>query len=94
MPMFRKKPVQVEARQVPEMEGSHEAPAQMASIAQWCDGDLFNDAVDGWCILIDTPEGQMKAQQGDWVIKEPFETDERQFCPCKPAIFAETYEAA
>jgi len=44
-------------------------------------------------LAIKTKEGVMKAFSGDWVIKEPFPTGNRDFYPCKPDIFAKTYEA-
>jgi hypothetical protein len=34
----------------------------------------------------------MHARFGDWIIKEPFPTRDRQFYPCKPDIFDATYE--
>ena len=34
----------------------------------------------------------MKADIGDYVIKEPFSTDDRKFYPCKPDIFEKTYD--
>jgi len=44
-------------------------------------------------LLIETKEGVMKAFRGDWIIKEPFPTGDRDFYPCKPDIFEKTYEA-
>jgi len=41
---------------------------------------------------IRTLEGVMTASIGDWVIEEPFPTDDRQFYPCKSDIFEETYD--
>lgn len=41
---------------------------------------------------IQTKEGVMKAFPGDYVIKEPFPTGDRDFYPCKPDIFEKTYE--
>ncbi len=38
-----------------------------------------------------TSEGVMAVNKGDWIIKEPFDK-ERQFYPCKPDIFEQTYE--
>jgi len=38
-----------------------------------------------------TSEGTMAVNVGDWIIKEPFDK-ERQFYPCKPYIFAQTYD--
>jgi hypothetical protein len=43
-------------------------------------------------LLIETKEGIMKAFAGDWIIKEPFPTGDRDFYPCKPDIFEATYE--
>jgi hypothetical protein len=42
-------------------------------------------------LLIETKEGIMKAMNGDWIIKEPFPTGDRDFYPCKPDIFEKTY---
>lgn len=42
-------------------------------------------------LAIETKEGVMKAFSGDWIIKEPFPTGDRDFYPCKPSIFKETY---
>jgi len=44
-------------------------------------------------IAIDTREGVMEAQLGDWIIKEPFPTGDRDFYPVKNAIFRERYTA-
>ncbi len=92
MPKFRKKPVEIEARQVPDPRGSEAVAQVFSDAAKWCGGETTECAVDGWCILIETLEGTMKALPGDWIIKEPFATDDRQFYPCKPDIFAATYE--
>ncbi|HRA18806.1 MAG TPA: hypothetical protein PLZ24_16855 [Flavobacteriales bacterium] len=43
-------------------------------------------------ISIPTLEGVMKASAGDWIIKEPFPTKDRQYYPCKQSIFEATYE--
>jgi hypothetical protein len=40
-------------------------------------------------IAIDTLEGTMRADKGDWIIKGVKD----EFYPCKPDIFAATYEA-
>lgn len=45
-------------------------------------------------LLIDTKEGVMKAMPGDWIIKEPFPTGDRDFYPCKNEIFEKTYTLA
>lgn len=51
--------------------------------------ECANDAM-GACILIDTLEGQMRADPGDWIIKGV----KGEFYPCKPDIFEATYEVA
>ena len=41
-------------------------------------------------LIIETLEGPMWATQGDWIIKGV----KGEFYPCKPDIFAATYEVA
>ena len=41
-------------------------------------------------LIIKTPEGEMRAGYGDWIIKGV----KGEFYPCKPEIFNETYEPA
>jgi len=57
--------------------------------------DSFIDLVAGFSRKLDpniiTSEGTMAVNVGDWIIKEPFDK-ERQFYPCKPDIFAQTYD--
>lgn len=43
-------------------------------------------------LFIETKEGVMKAYPGDYIIKEPFPTGDRDFYPCKPDIFNKTYD--
>ena len=89
MPMYRKKPVVIEARQIPDPDESADAAIKAKGIAEWCGGAFVKDAM-GYCILIDTLEGQHRADPGDWVIKGVV----GEFYPCKDHIFAATYEAA
>lgn len=42
----------------------------------------------GRALLISTPEGDLRADLGDWVIRGI----QGEFYPCKPDIFAATYE--
>lgn len=108
MQTYRKKPVEVQAVQWPlrlkplkygDSTGFvSSAWVQAEKILEWldenhADADPFEDAVDGPCLVIRTLEGEMKAKPGDWIIREPFATDDRKFYPCKPDIFAATYEA-
>ena len=48
---------------------------------------------DDSVLIIETREGRMRAEQGDWIVKEPAPTSDRRFYPVKPDIFAATYEA-
>jgi hypothetical protein len=54
--------------------------------------DLCNGTCQVGNLIIKTKEGEMKADIGDCIIKEPFSTDDRKFYPCKPDIFEKTYE--
>lgn len=93
MPMFRKKPVTIEARDMPIAhhctgENLIDQIPYLEGLAKWCGGTLTRDAL-GPCIEIDTLEGTMLARPGDWIIKGV----KGEFYPCKPDIFAATYEA-
>ncbi len=85
MPNFRKKPVVIEARQVcePELPGP---------LADWCGGKVCGegDVTAHLWIEITTLEGVMRADYGDWIIRGV----KGEFYPCKPDIFAATYEPA
>ena len=84
---FRKKPVVVEAMQYDGQNGpeisfwAHRGghPQMNAIIRQ---GHM--------CLFIRTLEGDMTASPGDWIIKGV----KGEFYPCKPDIFAATYEPA
>lgn len=43
-------------------------------------------------LLIETKEGIMKVSPGDWIIKEPFPTGDRDFYPCKHDVLINTYD--
>ena len=79
--MFRKKPVAIEAMQI-------DGPDSIQPIIKW-----MNSATIGWqteppTIWIDTLEGRMTADDGDWIIKGV----ESEFYPCKDSIFVRTYQ--
>lgn len=85
MPMFRKKPVIIEARlfdQVTIYDQEH--------LADWCKGKLCGIKLpaDERVIKINTLEGEIEASYGDWIIKGV----KGEFYPCKPDIFEMTYE--
>ena len=77
---YRKKPVMIEAL---HYDGSFPL--------DWLG---FHDSVSKVpgeeAIEINTLEGVMRADIGDWIIKGVA----GEFYPCKPAIFEQTYEAA
>jgi hypothetical protein len=76
---FRKLPVVIEAMQ--NTFGGERA------IVDWSDGKVKIDPVS-LDMLIITWEGTMRASKGDWIIKGV----KGEFYPCKPDIFADTYE--
>lgn len=82
---WRKRPVVIEAMRL--------TWDNRAVVADWCGGRCAEQAPSGTVyapgiLLIPTLEGQMHADEGDWVIKGVAD----EFYPCKPAIFAATYE--
>jgi hypothetical protein len=76
---FRKKPVVIEAVRFTGANGSDIAAFMQCAFPYYADGGL----------MIGTLEGAMKASPGDWIIKGV----KGEFYPCKPEIFAATYEA-
>lgn len=102
MARYRKKPVEIEARQ---LIGSN---AEIYEVYLWverhigsvpppCDDErngarahgITVDPADGR-FVIRTLEGDMKADRGDWIIRGV----QGEFYPCKPDIFEATYEEA
>lgn len=80
-PRYRKRPIVVEAVQL--------AVGNRESVAERCGGTNVN--IGGWWgISIPTLEGAHLARPGDWIIKGVL----GEFYPCKPDIFAATYESA
>jgi len=78
MAKYRKKPVVIEAVQ---WTGSNDAEIEkmMGYLPSGTENKLF----------INTLEGVITASVGDYIIRGV----EGEFYPCKPDIFAETYEA-
>lgn len=85
MPKFRKKSVVVEA-----ILWNGDNYDEVMVFAGGNAGNIID--LRGGTIIILTHEGKMAADKGDWIIKEPFPTDDRKFYPCKPDIFDKTYE--
>ncbi len=80
MPVYRKKPVEIEAR---EYLGNYDA-----DLAKWCGGTLVGMGQGFAKIEIPTLEGPVTASPGDYIIRGV----EGEFYPCKPDIFEPTYE--
>lgn len=79
---FRKKPVVIDAfRWLPN--------APPSSLPAWFTGRSCWDLSDG-TLTIRTLEGDMIVSPGDWIIKGVKD----ELYPCKPDIFAATYEPA
>ena len=85
MPMFRKRPVVIEAVQF--------TGRNHREVLGFCYPDMSEDGLAGaeimrLPIVIETLEGHMTASVGDWIIKGV----KGEFYPCKPDIFEATYE--
>lgn len=87
---YRKKPVVIEAHRLPPAPvGDYPTPHPLQPLADWCNGAILtNTSTAEFCIDIRTLEGTMRALPGDWIIKGV----KGEFYPCKPDIFAATYE--
>lgn len=82
MAKYRKKPVVIDAWKTPgHNEDSNTELTELVCEQGW--------AYDSGGITIPTLEGDMIAFPGDWIIRGVA----GEFYPCKPDIFAETYEA-
>ena len=91
MAKYRKKPVVIEAYQLPAYDADDDA---FDDFQKWCietglDKQDIESSYDQ-CLLIHTPEGAMEAKPEDWIIMGVA----GEFYPCKPDIFAKTYEPA
>ena len=95
MPMFRKKPVIIEAVQWTG-QNLHEVLAFTGKRPKW--NEWFEDwkayesfvKKNGDIFKIKTLEGTMDASPGDWIIRGV----NGEHYPCKPDIFEKTYEPA
>jgi len=78
---YRKKPVEINARQLTRETGPE--------IWEWADSKpLYGPTGEVEGLRIYTLEGDMRADFGDWIIRGV----KGEFYPCKPDIFAATYE--
>ena len=89
MGMYRKRPVEVEAREIDTME--HD---EACKILKWCGarvvGVMEHATHDDVIATIKTLEGVMDIRNHDFII----EGVNGEFYPCKPDIFYKTYERA
>lgn len=87
MAKYRKKPVVIDAWQLTQ-ENHQSLAAKIAeagyNVRHWTKPPMR--AVTG--LVIETLEGNMEAGYGEWIIKGV----KGEFYPCKPDIFAATYE--
>lgn len=90
MPLFKKKPVVIEAMQF--TTNNEAGSPTMDAIVNWANqgSDVVRAWHNGTDIFIATLEGEMRATVGDWIIRGV----KGEFYPCKPDIFEATYEPA
>jgi hypothetical protein len=83
---YKKKPVEIEAVQ---FDGTS---TSKVAIRQWMDGEEYFKPMastrDITTLTIETLEGPMTAQPGDFIIKGI----QGEFYPCKPDIFEQSYD--
>lgn len=82
---FRKRPVVIEAVQ---FTGGN--AAELSAFCGPAMRPVTNGSAGDTVLEIHTREGTMRAIAGDWIIRGV----QGEFYPCKPDIFAATYEAA
>jgi hypothetical protein len=82
MVRVRKRPVEVEAAHFVD----NESVARVRELG--CDPDEIYDSGEITALIIETLEGSMAANRGDWIIKGV----QGEFYPVKPDIFDATYE--
>ena len=65
-------------------------------VLSWAKSIQFN-VYHGWdenhkpAIIIPTSEGEMMCRLGDFIVVEPFPTNDRKLYPCKEEVFKKTY---
>lgn len=78
---YRKRPVVIEAMQLTDA-------ASVFDIEEWINSVTTGYQTNPPTIWIDTLEGRMTANAGDWIIKGV----NGEFYPCKDSIFIKTYQ--
>jgi hypothetical protein len=98
MPLFRKKPVMIEAVQFESVSFAGHGLYTInfdtvADLPKWLsdammDGNIVPDIVEEGGVIVQTLEGRHIASPGDWIIRGV----KGELYPCKPEIFAMTYD--
>ena len=86
MPIYRKKPVEVEVNRYLNDENTYQL-LNWINEGQYKNGKRFATWENG-ILTVPTLEGEHIASVGDWIIKGVA----GEFYPCKPDIFAATYD--
>jgi hypothetical protein len=80
MTRYRKRPVEVEARQL--------TAANATELAIWCGGTVLWSTREVTGLIVPTLEDPLRAHLGDWIIRGIA----GEFYPCRDDIFRATYE--
>ena len=78
---FRKRPVTIEAMQITDEKS-------VLNIEGWINSPSVGFSTSPPTVWIDTLEGRMTGNVGDWIIKGV----QGEFYPCKDSIFIKTYQ--
>lgn len=62
MPMYRRIPQTVEAREVPEVDEFGNGALDLEALAEWCGGEVVKDAVRGPVIIVGANHGDVVAE--------------------------------
>jgi hypothetical protein len=89
MPMFRKRPIEIEAVPVRQVIQAWQ-DNDFSSLPEWVSTAVENDIIEfsGSSINIVTLEGTMVGDIDDWMIQGV----EGELYPCKPDIFEKSYQ--
>ena len=93
MPKFRKKPVVIEAVQYSMTQPFEPGPAWLNEALAKRPGEvgaIWSDDEDARVLMIGTLESPHECRVGDWIIQGVA----GELYPCKPDVFAATYEPA
>jgi hypothetical protein len=89
MPQFRKKPVVIEAYEFQNRVGPDTRPQWIVDAIKAGTVRFHPQPSGPPHLTIETLEGIMRAECGDWIIRGV----KGELYPCKPDIFASTYES-